>query len=483
MAKNKPLAGFGIEEVEGAPQLQDSNPHEYWADKSISLKGGNHVDKAAAGDNPPAKRRRRWSLWIAAAGVFALLAAKLCTPGASPNSLKKREWEGIGLDEGGGFSADLGGDMWDVNAEPKAVVTFAPFMAADDVYFEGTPHLKPQTVPLAQEQSEDLSIDVSGIPRAWAAYLDGKKPEETVPQEQETPKGGESLDWLTQFAIPGSQGSRPVRVQIRSGDAMKVAREISNRYFGTVSGEEPKQPAEAVASQVFNRLVGRLGSGVVTVVTEANRLSTTTFDARSRNLRAQLALLEIGNEVGRLKERQKEALKNLEQAKTKLEAGDGGGEAEAERKEAIQKYKSLLSSEKYLMGTLVQLASRWAGETTKILTSVASIITSPAMADIEEISNLKFSVFNIPSMVKKVYDMSDVVQREARSKNPCRLVEDVAAKRAEDINVLASSIELLSSAEFDQVVQRQNAGLTRSRGEFRSTLMKKKQDSWLADVI
>ncbi|CDI75481.1 hypothetical protein EPH_0005490 [Eimeria praecox] len=79
--------------------------------------------------------------------------------------------------------------------------------------------------------------------------------------------------------------------------------------------------------------------------------------------------------------------------------------------------------------------------------------------------------------------MSDVLQRETRSKNRCRLVEDVAAKRLEYIDILMASIDTLSPEEFSQLMERQNEGLAKSRAEFLSVLMKKKQEPWVADVI
>ncbi|CDI75480.1 hypothetical protein, conserved [Eimeria praecox] len=298
-------------------------------------------------------------------------------------------------------------DFWDLDGEAKAVIAFAPFMAGENIFFEGAAHLRPQTVPFALEQAEDFSIDRSGVPKAWAAYLREQVTDGAVPEEQEPSEGPIDLGWLSEFSIDGdvaegwlsefsidgdvAEGSDPARLRISSADAMKVARGISERYFGAAPVEEQKQSPEALANAHFSRLIGRLGSGLVTVVTEANRLPKMKFDARSRNLRSELALLEIGNAVERLKEQQSEALKDVNEARAKLENGDDDGQAEAQAEEAILTYKSLLRSEKHLMMALVELASRWKDETTKVLTNIASVLTSSAMEDLEQISTFEAS--------------------------------------------------------------------------------------------
>ncbi|CDJ48825.1 hypothetical protein, conserved [Eimeria brunetti] len=485
MAARKAMAGPGIEEERGLPFLEGAKRQKEWPPKHLRQRNDKFRDQGAGLGSASRKRGRKWPLWIAAVGVLGLLAANLNSGGGAAKSLKKKhEWEGVGQDGGSPF--DTEGEPWDFEGEKKAVVRFAPFMAGDALFFEGTAHLKPQTVPLSVEKPDDFALDRSGVPKAWAAYVHVETPEETVEEEEGPSEGPVDLEFLSEFAIPGSSPeggeAASARLQISTADAMKVAREISNRYFGAAPAEE-KQPPEAAANRQYRRLVGRLGSGIVTAVTEAGRLPTMKFDARSRNLRSELALLEIGNEVERLKERQSQALKEVEQARCSQKAGEDDAQAEARVEKAIQTYKSLLKCEKQLMMALVQLASRWTDETNKILTNVASIVTSSAMGDIDEISKLEFSVFNLAKMSKKVYSMSDVLQTEARSKNKCRLVEGVAAKRIKDIDALASSIDKLSSEEFLKLVEKQNEGLEKNRAEFRAVLTKKKQEVWLADII
>ncbi|CDJ35939.1 uncharacterized protein EMH_0002620 [Eimeria mitis] len=488
MAAKKAVPGLGIEEeaapnyVEGPKLPGEWPPNEYHPPNDGAL------GRVARPGKLPRRRGRKWLLWIAAVGVFALLGAKLCTQGSSSHSLKKKRDLGVfGLDESHPPFGDPGSEFWDLDGERKAIVAFAPFMAGDTLYFEGSAHLRPQNIPFTLEQYEDLAIGRSGVPKAWEAYHQGKRTEDEVVEDQGPSEGPIDLDWLSEFAIPVSveEGGKPApaRLQISSGDAMKVAREVSNRYFGTFPVEEQKESPEAAANRVFSRLVGRLGSGLVTAIMDAGRLSNMKFDSRSRNLRSELALLEIGNEVERLKERQNEVLERVEQARRAKEAGDESGQAEAQLEEAIQTYKTLLRCEKNLMETLVQLASRWTEETNKLLTTVASVVTSSAMSDIEEIAKMECSVFNIAKVGKKAYSMSDVLQTEARSKNRCRLVGDVAGKRIKDIGDLLCNIDKLSSDEFAQRVQRQNEELAKSRTEFRSVLAKKKQELWLADII
>lgn len=483
MAGKKAPTGLETEEARREPYLERRKHYGGWEDKDIAQGRDHHRGQGVHPGSPPAKRNRTWSLWVAAAAVFALLAAKLCTSGTSSKSVKKREKGGFGLDGDQSFDEDMEDDLWNGDGEVKAVVSFAPFMAGDPLFFEGAANLRPQTVPLSHVHLEDFSLDSTGIPKAWAAYLQGKSPEESAPQEQEPSQGPVDLDWLLGYSSSGSvaEGVQPGRLCIKSGDAIKVAREVSDRYFGTAPVEEPKKSPEAAATRLFSRLIGKVGSGLVTVVTGASRLSNMKFDAHSRNLRSELALIELGNDVERLKERQNDALKEMEQARAKLAAGDESGKAQLE--DAMETYLSLLRCEKDLMSTLVQLSFRWTEETNKVLANVASIVTSSAMDGIEEIAQIEASLFNIPKMGKKVFGLSDVLQKEARSKNRCRLVEGVAGQRMKDIDALCSNVGKMPADEFSRLMQQQSEGLASKRADFRSVLVKKKQDPWVADVI
>ncbi|CDJ39947.1 hypothetical protein, conserved [Eimeria tenella] len=489
MTGKKTLPGLGEREAKWSESFEGAVVDDFSIPKQSYGNEGTPNGRPVRSPKPTQRRSRTLSLWLVAVVLFASMAAKICMPKLSKISLDKSGSggrEGNGLSEGGGFIADLENKVTVVAGLPsRSVITPAPFMAGDMFYFEGSTHLRPQTVPFVLEQPGAFATEYGKVPKAWVGHIQKETPVNHVAVFAEPLIVPVQMEWREDRpSTPASEDRMEfVPVQIRSADAFNVAREIAKRYTSAGPVEQRKEADVDAVNRRFSGLHERVGRTLTTVAMEASRVPNTKFDLDSRELRAKLALLEVGSDVERIKKRQNDALQALGQAQARAASGDQDGQAQRQVQDALHTYKALLTYEKVLLEGLLGLTKRWGSETENIMSNVASVLTSSAFKSIEEVASLQGATCAAIRVGKKLFDMKTPIQREACSKNACRFVSDAVTNRLEAIDLLATSIDQKTPAEFLNLLQQVDRKHKQSRNIVRDNLLKKKKETWIADVI
>ncbi|KAL8449884.1 hypothetical protein Emed_002847 [Eimeria media] len=401
-------------------------------------------------------------------------------------------------------SSSLPGEMAYTEIDTRrAFHMHAPMLPQGDQPFDVDPSLRPRTMPfvLSGEPVGDGTLDPRGMPKAWLDAMDkheelrpggsGKRPSSPPPKREE-------WNWMDLCQSPQQpdaaetpetpQQQQPPQ-QVSSSDAFALARKL-DADVDVGSHPVPKEDVKAVVKRRYARLLTKMSSsqvdGFMQMLTAAHEVRSTSWNATSRSLRAELLVADVANDLLRVQERQEEALNALKQAAQQLEASPGGPQAEAAEKarvDALAVYRSLLVSEQLLLGNLLDHTFLWKTEVERILTNVSSVLSSESFKDIEAIGECQGGLLGLSKASLKVVSMTTSMSKETRSKIRTLHITDLIKIRQEE-----TKFRLLHAHRWNEpevvaklAIFKENAQAARVEG--RKNLAKKKASSWFLDVL
>ena len=454
------------------------------------------------------RRTRGWYFWLPVTGLLAILVAKLhaylpldSVKRVLPTGQLAHEESENAPSSPAPTNPDRQSrhDLPIITRDPNPFTMIAPYVPLDSSSFDTSPLLKPQTVgfALAARGEETEPVDPQALPKAWRGFTDEQTPRKVPSQihlgakDQNTAAVDIPLDleWLAQyssFAIADGEVGSIQPQPIPSSAAIEIARRLDSQAHGGERSEGVQESeADAPVRRRFGRVLNSVKDRLSATVLGVEKLTPTQWDYRARMLRAEFALLEVSNDIKRLRERQETALAAVQQAlKAQADAGEEQMDKQSNEVElASSVYRGLLLAEKQLLHLLLEYAALWKTETKEVLTNMSSVVSSPNFRLIEDIASCLNTKFASAKVGVKMVALGKTLPKETRSKNYCSLVEGVAKARLAEIKYRLRNICSLGSKEASEKIDELRRLAANEREKGRQLLAKKNNPTWIVDII
>ncbi|KAL8455856.1 hypothetical protein Emag_000430 [Eimeria magna] len=448
--------------------------------------------------------KRVWKLlWIPAMALLVALAAKAyIKPRGAEAPAVADQFDGQQLHEGDDFdpaepSVDLKGEIPYTEMDTRREFHMhAPLLPQGDQPFDVDPSLRPRTVPfvLGGEPAGDETLGPRGLPKSWL-HATEKHPALQPVAGAASSQTPQEWDWLELCQPPQRPGAADIQGapqqqlhQVPSSDAFALARKL-DANVDAGSHPVPKEDVKSVLKRRYARVLAKINSsqvdGFLQMLTAANEVRSTSWNASARSLRAELLVADVASDLLRVQERQEEALSALKQAAQQLDAARGGpqaGAAERTQMEALEQYRSLLISEQLLLADLLDHTGLWKTEVERLLTNVSSVVSSESFKEIEAIGECQ-GVFGLGKASLRVVSMTTSMSKETRSKIRTLHITDLVKIRLEETKFRLMHADRWNDPEVVAKLASFKDSAQAARAEGRKNLAKKKASSWFLDVL
>ncbi|KAL8272014.1 hypothetical protein Esti_004138 [Eimeria stiedai] len=495
---NAPLRAVWLRAAQNS--AYDGDYYVLTADETVPISDGEdrHPSRAAQG-------RRAWKLlWIPAMALLVALAAKAYIKRSSRGGevpALAAQFDGQQLKGGDEFitarpSSSLMGEVPYTEVDTRREFHMhAPLLPQGDQPFGVDASLRPRTVPfvLGGQAGGDETLGPRGLPGSWLSSTDKHPPLGPVLAASSPQEPGE-FDWLEMCQLPQhpaaaeKQGTpQQQHHQVPSSEAFALARRLD---WNVDAGALPlaKEDTRSALKRRNARVLAKMNSsqveGFLQTMMAANDVRSTSWNAVSRSLRAERLVADVANDLLRVQERQEEAMRTMQQAAQQLEASREGPQAEAAEKtqtEALAQYRSLLVSEQLLLSNLLVHTGCWKTEVERLLTNVASVLSSDSFKDIEAIGECQ-GYFGLGKASFKVVSMTTSVSKETRSKIRALHITDLVNIRLEESKYRLMHADTLGAPDVLAKLASFKERAKAAREEGRKNLAKKKASSWFLDV-